>query len=414
MDGASTPLQLSSRVREFTKPTIFEETALVSIKLGTRNMAQGFPDWPTPQFLLDALTKAISSMENQYVRCGGHPKYIEALAKFYSPIFNRTLNPLTEVTIGNGATQILSNAMCAFLEPGDEVIVIEPFFEFYVVEAKIFGGNLRYFTMDPPAEGSDAWTINFEKLEALFNEKTRIIIVNTPHNPTGKVVTLEEYQKLQAIMNKFPRVILLSDEVYEFMTFDSHKHVRPANLPGMWERTISIYSAGKTFSCTGWRIGYAIGDANLIKGLTAAQQWITFNANRPIQVALTEAMQIAEQPYEGEKDYYVWLDKTYQRKRDELMTILKNAPFNWRVLVPEGGFFALADITNAIKDIPRKYFYAEGKAVTDGEKPLGGSFKDLEEPDYAPDYAFYRWLSYEYLVTPVPLGTFYDLSLIHI
>jgi aspartate/methionine/tyrosine aminotransferase len=176
-------------------------------------MAQGFPDWPTPQFLLDALGRAVASMENQYVRCGGHPKYVEELARYYSPIFNRTLNPLTDISVGNGATQILSNAMCAFLEDGDEVIVIEPFFEFYIVEAKIFGGKLRYFTIDPPAEGSDVWTINFEKLEALFNEKTRLIIVNTPHNPTGKVMTLDEYLKLQAIMNKFPRVILLSDEV---------------------------------------------------------------------------------------------------------------------------------------------------------------------------------------------------------
>ena len=184
-------------------------------------MAQGFPDWETPLFVKEALNNATKANENQYIRCGGHLSLVNAIATEYSEKFNREINALTEVTVANGATGILANAYCSFVEPGDEVIVFEPGFEFHWVDALIFGAKISSMPLTPPQGDSVQWKIDFEKLETVFNEKTRIIVLNNPHNPTGKVLQQWEIEKLIEILQKFPRVIVLSDEVRFFWSISN-------------------------------------------------------------------------------------------------------------------------------------------------------------------------------------------------
>jgi len=399
---------IATRISSFLKPTIFEELTTLAVKTKSKNMAQGFPDWETPMFVKEALNKAAKANENQYIRCGGHLVLCEAIAKEYSKKFNREISATTEVSVANGATGILANAFCSFIEPGDEVIVFEPGFEFHYVDALIYGANVKFMAMGAPKENSNQWTIDFEKLESLFTEKTRMIVLNTPHNPTGKVLQPWECEKMVEILAKFPRVLVLADEVYEYMYYGDNKNTRIGSYPGMWERTLSIYSLGKTFSCTGWRVGFAIGDPALIKPLIAAQQWLNFNVNRPAQVALAEAMTKSVEPYEGKSSYYTYLEELFRTKKSDLMSILNNLPYKVRLLDPEGGFFVLVDISESIPTIPIRYFYKEG--VSENDKPVGDDWRQLENPDYAPDFAFTRWMTFERGVSPIPLSTFYDNS----
>ena len=221
-------------------------------------MAQGFPDWETPMFVKQALDHASKANENQYTRCAGHLALVDAISQEYSPKFSRQINALTEVSVANGATGIIANAYCSFIEPGDEVIVFEPGFEFHWVDALLFGAKINFMPLTPPQNDSTQWKIDFEKLEALFNEKTRMIVLNNPQNPTGKVLQQWEIETLIKILQKFSRVIVLSDEVsffivsllnhiqvYEYMYYGDNKNIRIGTYPGMWDRTLSVYSLGK-------------------------------------------------------------------------------------------------------------------------------------------------------------------------
>jgi len=395
----------ASRIEKHVRISIFEEISLLSLQTQSKNLAQGFPDWETPQFVRDYMTEAIGKNENQYIRVAGHPNLVKEIARTYGPKLCREIDPLTEITIGNGATAILNNAMGAFLEEGDEIIVFEPVFEFYFAQAEIYGAKVKYFSLDAPRVGSDEWTIDFEKLESYFTEKTRIILLNTPHNPTGKMMKKEDVEKISKILDKFPRVIVLADEVYEHNVFDGHEHLRLATFPGMWERTISIYSGGKIFSCTGWRVGWGIGPSYLIKPMTALQNWTQFCVSRPTMASFSESLKFSlDQPYKDKANYYEWLTDLYAKKKEELLKILRDAPFDYRVLNPDGGYFIIVDLTNTIPKIPIKYFY---KTENQKSEPVG-DINSLENPDFSADYAFTRWLTYEYGVTPVPMFAFYN------
>jgi len=405
MDRNANLYQPASRINKHIRISIFEEITMLSLQNQSKNLAQGFPDWETPEFVREYLTQAISKNENQYIRVGGHPKLVQEIAKTYGPKINRTLDPLTEVTVANGATGILNNALASFVEEGDEVIVFEPVFEFYFAQAEIYGGKVKYFSLNEPTADSDSWTIDFEKLESYFTEKTRIILLNTPHNPTGKILKREDLERIYKILEKFPRVIVLADEVYEHNVFNGNEHLRIASVPGYWERTISIYSGGKIFSCTGWRVGWGIGPAHLIKPMTATQNWTHFCLSRPTMVSFADSLEYSlDKPYQGKANYYEWLSDLYAKKKDELVKILRNAPFDYRVLDPDGGYFVIVDITNTIPKIPKKYFY---KVDTQENEPVG-DVKALKDPEFSPDYAFTRWLTTEYGVTPVPMFAFYN------
>jgi len=274
------------------------------------------------------------------------------------------------------------------------------------VNAEMFGATVKYSPMKPPKPQSHIWEIDFEALEAKFTDKTRFLVLNSPNNPTGKVLQPAELDKLTKILAKHPRCLVLSDEVYEHMIYSQDDLPRIGSYPGMWEKTITMYSLGKTFSCTGWRIGFSVGDERLIKPLIASQQWLNFNVNRPAQVAMAKAMQSALLPYENSANYYEHMGTLFKRKRNELVDILKKCPLEFNVLEPEGGYFVMADISKSAHKIPIKYFYKEG--ASNDRTPVGNGFTELKNPNHSIDYAYCLWMTHDIGVTPLPVSFFFD------
>ena len=220
----------------------------------------------------EAGAAAIHSDHNQYTRPAGHPQLVNTLARYYSPALGRSLDAQSEVCVVGGATNAIFSAVMALVDPGDEVVCIEPYFDAPKIAADLMGAK----TIGVPlradwAKSSADWTLDLAELEAALTERTKLLVLNTPHNPTGKVFSAAELEGIAHIVRKYPRLVVMSDEVYEFMTFDGMPHARISALPGMFDRTLSIHSAGKTFSATGWRIGYVIGPAPLITPLVRAR-----------------------------------------------------------------------------------------------------------------------------------------------
>jgi aspartate/methionine/tyrosine aminotransferase len=227
-----------------------------------------------------------------------------------------------------------------------------------------------------------------EELKAAFNDRTRVILINSPHNPTGKCFTRAELTSIAAIVQAFPRVVAISDEVYEHLVYDGKEHVRLATIPGMWERTITVSSSGKTFSVTGWKIGWAVGPEALIKGLVLTNQWVQFSVSTPAQHAIAICLVEADKPYEGYPSYYAWLNAQYTTKRDALLRALTDAGL--RPVPPQGGFFIIADTGNV--DFPEHHMQVTTKAA----------------PVMRRDWAFCRFLTLDVKVAAIPPSAFYE------
>ncbi len=324
--------RMAERVRGFGT-TIFAEMTELAVKHRAVNLGQGFPNFPCNTFLKEAARKAVFGDINQYARSAGLPHLVRVLAEHLSEEFGRTLDSETEITVTSGATEGLFLAAQAFLEPGDEVVLIEPFYDAYPADSQICGARCRHVPLQPDPGGR--WGLDIKQLEQAFSRKTRMIFFNTPHNPTGKVFSLEELEQIAALCIRYD-VIVVSDEVYDRMVFDGRRHVRLASLPGMWERTITLGSAGKTFSVTGWKIGWAVAPPDLSLGLRKMHQWVSYAVTTPLQEAVACALEEAEG-----LGYYSELRDMYQSKRDKLCNALNESGF--QVYVPEGTYFILAD-----------------------------------------------------------------------
>jgi N-succinyldiaminopimelate aminotransferase len=313
--------------------TIFSEMTALARQHGAVNLGQGFPDFEPPEFVLRAATSAVEGGDHQYARGSGHPALVEALAAELGPSFGRALDPLAEITVTVGATEGLFASVLALCDPGDEVILIEPFYDSYPADVLVAGGTLRYVPLRPQASGR--WELDPDELRAAFGARTKLILLNTPHNPCGKVFSREELQLIAGLCQEHG-VFALSDEVYERIFFDEQEHVRLATLPGMWERTLTIGSAGKTFSVTGWKIGWVIGNPELSTAVRRIHQWIPFAVATPLQLAVAQVLRAASR-----SGYYAELRASYQQKRDRLVGILREAGL--QPLVPEGAYFVIAD-----------------------------------------------------------------------
>jgi len=324
--------RMAERVRGFGT-TIFAEMTDLAVKHQAVNLGQGFPNFPCPDFLKEAAREAVFGEFNQYARSAGLPHLVRVLASHLGGEFGRDLDPDGEVTVTSGATEGLFLAAQAFLEPGDEVVLIEPFYDAYPADSAVCGARCRHVALEPGPGGG--WALDPRRLEEAFSPRTRMIFLNTPHNPTGKVFTREELEGIAALCVRHD-VIAVSDEVYDRMVFDGRTHTRLASLPGMWERTITLGSAGKTFSVTGWKIGWAVAPAPLSLGLRKMHQWVSYAVTTPLQEAVARALERAEA-----LGYYAGLREMYQAKRDRLCRALQESGF--RVFVPEGTYFVLAD-----------------------------------------------------------------------
>jgi aspartate/methionine/tyrosine aminotransferase len=329
---------LARRVADFGT-SIFSEMSALALEHGAINLSQGFPDFATPELVKRAAATAIQADHNQYAPAIGLPVLRQAVAATYARDYGLEADPAREVTITSGATEALFGAIMAVVNPGDEVIVFEPAYDAYLPDIVMAGGIPRVITLQPPtASGGErptSWSFDSEALRAAFNRRTRAIMINSPHNPTGKVFRHDELRLIARLCQEYD-VIAITDEVYDRLVFDG-KHVPLATLPGMWERTITINSTGKTFSATGWKIGYAIAAAPLTDALRRAHQFVTFATSTPFQIAMAEALEDA--PRSG---YYGALLNFYAERRELLLSILRAADMG--VTAPEGTYFIMADI----------------------------------------------------------------------
>ncbi len=321
---------ISDKLKPFGT-TIFSEMTALAQQHGAINLSQGFPDFEGPSEVLDAAVAALRSGDNQYARSMGHPRLVEAVARHQERHYGIHLDPYTEITVFSGATEGIASSLLGLLNPGDEVVLFEPFYDSYPACVALAGATPRYCTLRFPE-----FALDVDELAALFSDRTRLLLLNTPHNPTGKVFNGEELSAIAGLCRKHD-VIVLTDEVYEHLVFDGTRHVPMATLPGMKERTLSLSSAGKTFSFTGWKVGWATGPANLVAAAQAAHQFVTFATATPLQVAVAHALdQLGD-------SYYKTFIADYGEKRRFLLAALEAAGL--KPAPPQGTYFVLADFT---------------------------------------------------------------------
>ena len=318
---------LISRLQGFGT-TVFAEMTKLAVRHDAVNLGQGFPNFEGPEWIREAAVEALRGGRNQYCRMTGIPELNRAIAEHQKRFYALDYAPDDEITVMNGATEVIFATLQALLEVGDEVVVFEPFYDSYRASIAMAGAVERLVTLEDPD-----FALDVEAVERAITPKTRLILVNTPHNPTGKVFSRAELEAIAELARRHD-LLVLSDEVYEHILFDG-EHIPIATLPGMFERTVTISSAGKTFSFTGWKIGWACAPAELTAAIRTAHQFITFCNSAPMQPAIAQALATDDA-------FYAELEAEYRERRDHLCRGLEKVGFNVRV--PAGTYFVLADI----------------------------------------------------------------------
>lgn len=308
--------------------TVFAEMSALALRTGAVNLGQGFPDTDGPQSLLDDACAAIQGGRNQYPPGPGVPELRAAIAEHQRRFHGLEVDPDGGVLVTVGATEAIAATLLALCEPGDEVVALEPFYDSYAASIALAGAVLKPVPLLPPAFRPDP-----ERLAAAFSDRTRVVLVNTPHNPTGAVLSREDLQTI-ADLAVAHGALVVTDEVYEHMAYDRRSHVPMASLPGMADRTLTISSAAKTFSVTGWKVGWVTGPADLVRAVQSVKQFLTFVGSGPMQPAVAAALALPDEFYDG-------LRTRLQDGRDLLVSGLAKAGFD--VHVPDGGYFVLAD-----------------------------------------------------------------------
>ena len=309
--------------------TIFAEMSQLAITTNSVNLGQGFPDTDAPREVLDAAIAAVNGGMNQYPPGPGMPVLRQAIVDHQQRFYGITLDPDSEVLVTAGATEALAGALLGLLDTGDEVVVLDPMFDSYAPCIALAGATARSVLLRPPA-----YAIDMDALRAAVTPKTKLILLNNPHNPTGRVFTQEELQGIADLAIERD-VLVISDEVYEHLRFDGVRHIPIATLPGMRERTLTISSGGKTFNTTGWKVGWACGPAALVKAARTAKQFLTYVSSGPFQPAIAVGLGLPD-------SFYAGVAADLQSKRDRLLPGLVEAGFE--VFPTSGTYFVTADI----------------------------------------------------------------------
>jgi len=327
---------LAQRVAGFAT-TVFSEFSALAAQHQAVNLGQGFPDFDGPDEIKQAAISAIRDGVNQYAVSSGAADLRAAIAEHSQRFYGMSVDPQTMVTVTSGATEALFDAVMGLVDPGDEVVIFEPYYDSYVANVTMAQGVPRYVRLQPPDPSHAQWWFDPADLEAAFSPRTRLVILNTPHNPTGKVFTRGELEQIGGLCQRFDAV-LLSDEVYEHLVFAPAVHVRPATLPGLGERTVTVSSAGKSFSFTGWKIGWAIAPPPLRHAVQQAHQFVTFASASPLQAAAAAALRLPQR-------YFDELATAYRGRRELILRALEQA--GYRPFSPEGTYFVVADVAAA-------------------------------------------------------------------
>ncbi len=309
--------------------TIFAEMSALAMRTSAVNLGQGFPDTDGPSAVVDVAVSALRSGRNQYAPGIGVPELRAAIAAHQARFYGLAVDPDTEVAVSTGATEAIAAAVLGLVDPGDEVIVLEPYYDSYVAVLQMAGAVRRPVTLRAPD-----FRLPIDELRAAVSPRTTAILLNSPHNPTGTVLRREELEAIAAVAQERDLVVI-SDEVYEHLTFDGLVHIPIASLPGMAERTLTISSGGKSFSFTGWKIGWATGPAPLVDALLGVKQFLTYTSGSAFQPAIAAALESGDAYFSG-------LTTQLQSQRDLLCNGLRSVGFD--VFVPEGTYFATTDI----------------------------------------------------------------------
>jgi aspartate/methionine/tyrosine aminotransferase len=329
-----TKTYVSRKAQRFTESVIREMTRQAQLH-GAINLSQGFPDFPAPSDLKQAACAAIEADINQYAITWGAKRFREAIAEKTRWHLGLDIDPEREVVVTCGSTEAMIASMMAVVDPGEEIIVFEPFYENYGPDAILTEANIRYVTLSPPS-----WTFDPDELRAAFNERTKAIIITTPHNPTGKVFTEEELQIIADLCIEHD-VIALTDEIYEHILYPESgrevRHTAMATLDGMRDRTVTINGLSKTYSVTGWRVGYAIASPEITNAVRKVHDFLTVGAAAPLQEAGVTALNFPP-------SYYDKLASEYRRRRDFLLGVLEETGF--KCYRPDGAYYIMTDISD--------------------------------------------------------------------
>ena len=321
-------LRASDKAARFTESVIREMTRLAHLH-GAVNLSQGFPDFPAPEEVKEAARRAIETDINQYAITWGARSLRQAIARKFERLYGVPVDPEREVTVTCGSTEAMIATLLAVLNPGDEVVAFEPFYENYGPDAILSGAVPRFVKLRPPD-----WSFDPDELARAFSARTRAVIVNTPNNPTGKVLTRAELEAIAELCRRHD-AIAVTDEIYEHILYDGAVHVPMASLPGMAERTVTINGMSKTYSVTGWRVGWAIAPPTLTDAIRKVHDFLTVGAAAPLQEAGALALDLPA-------SYYDALAAGYARRRERIIPILERSGF--RVHRPRGAYYVMTEI----------------------------------------------------------------------
>jgi N-succinyldiaminopimelate aminotransferase len=310
-------------------PTIFTEMSALAVRTGSVNLGQGFPDQDGPPDVIAEAVRALEHGANQYAPGPGVPALRQAIARHQARHYGIELDPDRQVVVTTGCTEGVAAALLGLVDPGDEVVVLEPYNDSYVAMIQMAGGVRRPVTLRAPD-----FRLDVDAMRAAVTPRTRFVLLNSPHNPTGTVLTRDELRAVADLAIEHDLVVI-TDEVYEHLTYDGVEHVPIATLPGMFERTLTLSSAGKSYSFTGWKVGWATGPAELVGAVLAAKQWLTFTSGSPLQPAVALAL-------DAEPDFPRELRRDLQDRRDLLLAGLAEAGIT--AFVPQGTYFATASV----------------------------------------------------------------------
>jgi aspartate/methionine/tyrosine aminotransferase len=326
---------LSDKVEHFTESVIREMTRQAMLQ-GAVNLAQGFPDFPAPEEIKQAAQQAVAADVNQYAITWGAKNLRNAIARQMGVWQGLTIDPEKEITVCCGSTEAMISTLLAVCNRGDEVVIFEPFYENYGPDSVLSGARPKFVKLRPPQEEGADWTFDQKELRRAFDQHTKAIILNTPNNPTGKVFSRAELELIRDLCVEFD-VLAITDEIYEHILYDGTEHISMASLEGMRERTVTINGMSKTYSVTGWRVGWAVAPAKITNAIRKVHDFLTVGAPAPLQEAGAAALALPA-------EYYAKLAEGYRVRRDQLMPALTAAGF--RCFRPRGAYYVMTDISS--------------------------------------------------------------------